>query len=399
MQTLMQSEQYQPEAAGCLRRAIERSRLPHGLIIASPGDVGEEALVQQLATFLLCENPPEAMLPCGECRNCRLIAAGNNPDLFEVRPKGLLRAIKTEDMLGLIQALQATSLSGIGKVGIVYQAETLRKESANRFLKTLEEPTRNTYFILVTTRPERLLPTIRSRCQLIRLLPLRPDVLKARAETELGLMGDTLRFVCALSRGRWRRAVQLAASAEQYQADMQEVSAILLHREGASGLAVEYAQRKATEQKNARKDYEDRVKQELSAKADELKDLDASIRRSILNELEEQLKSEQAARERDSKAGIFEALLDIWRDVWIVKCSGETSGVLHTFLESKIEALAQQYNEYEILRNIADIELVRGPTVYLNARFDIVLQGLLAHITSEVEPLVPLRGAITATGL
>jgi DNA polymerase-3 subunit delta' len=393
------AEIYQPEAMKYLCRAIERSRLPHGIIFSSPGDVGEDALVFQLARFLLCEHPPAPMQPCGACRSCSMAAHESHPDLFIVRPKGLLRAIKTDDMLGLIQSMQTTSLSGIAKIGVIFQAETLRKESANRFLKTLEEPTGNTYFILVTTRPERLLPTIKSRCQIIRLLPLNPDVLRERAEQELQLRGEDLELVCALSRGRWRRAVQLAAHIETYRTDISEIAGILLSRDDTPAEAVAFARRIALQQKAMRKDFEDRMKAELGAKADELRELDAPVRRSILAELEEQFKSEQAARERDAKAGLFEALLELWRDVWIYKRIGEQARLSHSFLAKHIASLAELYSENEIIRNLADIELVRGPAVYLNARFDIVFQGLLAHITGRISSYVPLRSAIAATGL
>jgi len=391
-----EAEIYQPEAVECLRRAIGRSRLPHGIIISSPGEVGEEALVYQLARFLLCEKPAAPMQACGECRNCGM---SSHPDMFVVRPKGLLRAIKTDDMLGLIQFIQTTSLSGIGKVGIIFQAETLRKESANRFLKTLEEPTSNTYFILVTTRHERLLPTIKSRCQMIRLLPLKPDVLRARTEQELKLSGEDLDLVCALARGRWRRAVQLAAHIDTYRTDISEISRILLNRDAASGGAVAFAQRIGKNQKAARKEFEDRMKSELSAIADEFKDIDAPVRRSILAEREEQFKSEQAARERDAKAGLFEALLELWRDVWIYRVIGAQAPLSHSFLKKQIASLARAYSDNEIIRNLSDIELVRGPAVYLNARFDLVFQGLLAHTTAPVAAYVPMRAAIAATGL
>jgi DNA polymerase-3 subunit delta' len=393
------AETYQPEAMKYLCRAIERSRLPHGIIVSSPGDVGEEGLVFRLARFLLCEQPPAPLQPCGACRSCAMATHETNPDLFIVRPKGLLRAIKTDDMLGLIQSMQTTSLSGIAKIGVIFQAETLRKESANRFLKTLEEPTGNTYFFLVTTRPERLLPTIKSRCQMIRLLPLNPDVLRDRAAQELQLTGDDLELVCALSRGRWRRAVQLAAHIETYRTDISEIAGILLSRDDAPAGAVVFARRIARQQKELRKDFEDRMKTELEAKTAELRELDAPVRRSILAELEEQFKSEQAARERDAKAGLFEALLELWRDVWVYKHIGEQGCLSHAFLATHIASLAQSYSEHEIIRNLADIELVRGPAVYLNARFDVVFQGLLAHTTGRITSYIPLRSAIAATGL
>ncbi len=397
--TFSELETYQPDAVASMRRAIKRNRFPHGLILASPGDVGEVELAHRLAKFLLCEHPTAALAPCGACAGCSAVARSGHPDMHEVRPKGLLRAIRTEDMLALIQSLHTTSLSGGAKVGIVYQAETLRKESSNRFLKTLEEPTPNTYFILLTSRLERLLPTIKSRCQIVRLRPLEADALRSRAESELGLTGDNLALVCTLSRGRWRRAAQLAGQLDDYKSTVRELADILARRGGATTRAVDFAQRAARKKKAERAAFEQACKNELSAKSKELADIDTGVRREMLAELEQQLKSEQAARERDEKAGLFEAMVDLWRDVLVCKQTGREDALLHAFLAKAVAELAAKYTENEILRNLADIDLVRGPTVYLNARLDVILQGLLAQANMRSAAFVPLRAAIAATGL
>jgi len=389
----------QPDALACLRRALARNRLPHGLVFASPGDVGETELARLLAQYLLCARPATPLDPCGECSECRMVLHGDHPDVHEIRPKGLLRAIKTDDMLGLIQALQQTSLSGGAKVGIIHQAESLRKESANRFLKTLEEPMPGTYFVLVTTRPERLLPTIRSRCQTIRLKPIEAGALRARAARELGLAGGDLALVAAVARGRWNRAARLAPQVREYRDTVNSLSAVLAARGAAAAPAVDFGKSIASGLKARRLVFEEECKGELAAKGRELADVEPGVRREVLDALEDELKSAQAATERDVKAGLFESLADVWRDVWVYKLTGSAGRLLHPFLEPAIKSIAAAYTEHEIIRNIADIDLVRGPTVYLNARMDMVLQGLLSQATMPLEPLVPLRRAIMATGL
>ncbi len=394
-----QLEQHQGAALARLRRAIARGRLPHALILASPGNVGEAELAALIARHLLCAHPVGPLAPCGECSACRTALAGTHPELHEIRPKGLLRAIKMDDMLELIQALQQTSLSGGAKVALVYQAETLRKESANRFLKTLEEPTPDTYFVLVTTRPERLLPTIKSRCQTIRLQPLSSDALRARAATELHLSGDQLDLVAAVARGRWNRAELLAPRLDEYRSDLHEIASILGSRDTAAAASVAFGSRKSRELKARREEFDARCKDDLAAKARELADIEPAVRREVLDALEEDLKSAQAATERDAKASLFESLADLWRDVWVFKLTREPRHLLHPFLQQAIAALAAACSEHQIVRNLADIDLVRGPTVYLNARMDFVLQGLLAQATTPLEAQVPLRRAIMATGL
>jgi len=201
---------WQGEAWEELDRALRNDHLPHAIVIISPGDVGERELAEKLADRLVCEDPGPGLETCGKCGGCHLRSLATHPDVYYVRPVGKMRAISSESMGGMMSSLQTKSLKGRAKVVVIEQAEALTKESANKFLKTLEEPSSRTYFILLTTRGERLLPTIRSRCQIIRLLPLkREDMLKVCRE-ELSLPEKTAEFVVRISRGRRSKALRLA---------------------------------------------------------------------------------------------------------------------------------------------------------------------------------------------
>lgn len=92
-----------------------------------------------------------------------------HPDLFHLRPSGKARIITVEKTRELISELNRSSNQGGGKVALIHEADRMRKEAANAFLKTLEEPPSGTYLILMTTRPYSMLATIRSRCLLVRL--------------------------------------------------------------------------------------------------------------------------------------------------------------------------------------------------------------------------------------
>ena len=397
--TFDELKEFQPETVDLLKRAIASNRLSHALIFASPGDVGEVVLAMRLSQFLLCESPVSPLEPCGECKSCKLFLQNGHPDFHEVKPKGLLRAIKTSDMLTMIKSLQNTSHSGLGKIVIIHQAETLRKESANRFLKTLEEPTAKTFFILLTSRVERLLPTIKSRCQIFRMKPFTDEILLKKAEKELKINGDDLKLVCSLSSGRWRRAVQLSQNINKYKDLVKQLAGILSDRISSATSAVKFAQSILKEKKAERKKFEEKSKKEISAKKKELSDLDPTVRKEMIAEFEMQLKSEQGAIERDEKAGIFEAMDALWRDILTYKATGDTDLLLHKFLKPAIIKLAEKYSEDEVIRNLNNINIVRGPTVYLNARLDVILQGLLVQATSSSDEFTPLKAAITATGL
>ena len=92
-----------------------------------------------------------------------------HPDLFHLRPSGKMRIITADSTRSLISELNRSSNQGGCKVALIHEADRMRKESANAFLKTLEEPPAGTYVVLVTTRPYSTLPTIRSRCLQVRL--------------------------------------------------------------------------------------------------------------------------------------------------------------------------------------------------------------------------------------
>ena len=92
-----------------------------------------------------------------------------HPDLFHLRPAGKARIISVEKTRELISNLNRTSNQGGAKVAVIHEADRMRKEAANAFLKTLEEPPPDTYILLLSTRPYSLLATIRSRCLLTRL--------------------------------------------------------------------------------------------------------------------------------------------------------------------------------------------------------------------------------------
>lgn len=92
-----------------------------------------------------------------------------HPDLFHLRPTGKARIITVEKTRDLLNNLYRTGHQGSKKVAIIHEADRMRKEASNAFLKTLEEPPRGTYLILLTTRPYSILPTIRSRTLMVRL--------------------------------------------------------------------------------------------------------------------------------------------------------------------------------------------------------------------------------------
>lgn len=164
---------------GKLLPLIARRQLGHGLLIKGSAGLGKLSLSQHLAQALLCEcelcqhtktaiesqiSPAASLeLPCGRCHSCKLVLAGTHSDLQLISSDS--RSIGVDSIRQLSQVLSESPRLGRAKVAIINDAEKMTEAAANALLKTLEEPAGQATLLLVTAHPERLLPTIRSRCQ------------------------------------------------------------------------------------------------------------------------------------------------------------------------------------------------------------------------------------------
>jgi DNA polymerase-3 subunit delta' len=152
-----------------LSAAFAARRLSHGILVHEAPGAGGDWLARWIAQLVLCESESEP--PCGVCMGCTRVATGQHPDLLWVRPVDDSRQIRIEQVRELAADLALTSHQGRYKVGVLTPADSMNRSSANALLKTLEEPPPQTLLILVATQPSRLLPTILSRCQRVRLMP------------------------------------------------------------------------------------------------------------------------------------------------------------------------------------------------------------------------------------
>ena len=147
--------------------AVAAERLAHGLLIHEDPGAGGLELARWIAQRVNCSVPARA--PCGECQDCRWVAADQHPDVTRLSPEDE----STQILIGQVRDLSAElSLTAHGrgyKVAIVAPAEAMNHFAANALLKTLEEPPARTLVLLVTSQPSRLLPTLRSRCSRLRL--------------------------------------------------------------------------------------------------------------------------------------------------------------------------------------------------------------------------------------
>lgn len=165
----------QERAVARLRRAWVAGRLPQAYCFAGPSGVGKRTTALALAQAVNCVAPDAggagADDACGACVACRKIRGGLHPDVVEVRPEG--KTVITIDQIREV-AGRATlrPYEGRRPVWILDPADLMQEPAANALLKTLEEPAGASLFVLVTAAPSALLPTILSRCQVVRFDPL-----------------------------------------------------------------------------------------------------------------------------------------------------------------------------------------------------------------------------------
>lgn len=155
-----------------LTRAIARGTLPPSLLLAGPRGIGKRMTATAIATTLNCLHPRPAGAfetdACGECHSCRRIARGVHPDVVVLEPEESGN-IKIDQVRDVIDRANYRPFEGRRRAVIVDDADALVPQAQNALLKTLEEPPSASVFLLVSSVPDALLPTVRSRCRPLRL--------------------------------------------------------------------------------------------------------------------------------------------------------------------------------------------------------------------------------------
>lgn len=203
-----------------------RAQLPHALLLSGQRGIGKFELARDFAASLLCEQPTSSGEACTKCSACNWLSQGNHPDFRLLQPEALAEVASEGEeeggkkgsqqiTIGQVRALDdflhiGTHRHGV-RVVLINPAEAMNRATANSLLKSLEEPLANTLFLLVSSEYQRLLPTIRSRCQSIAIPQPRAELATAWLD-EKGV-ADAQRWL-ALAGGSPLLAAELGTSGE-----------------------------------------------------------------------------------------------------------------------------------------------------------------------------------------
>ena len=142
---------------------VRANRLAHALLVQGDSGIGIDSLAESFAHYRLCQQPLDQA--CRQCKSCHLLQAGTHPDIQVIEPSGAADMIKVEQIREAVHFLSQTPQISEWKLVCVSAAHRMNINAANALLKVLEEPPGNSLLILISDRPQLLIPTVRSRCR------------------------------------------------------------------------------------------------------------------------------------------------------------------------------------------------------------------------------------------
>ena len=365
----------QEKAKEMFARALRERTLSHAYLLSGPEGLAKTAFARELAVALV-----SACGGCGACAECERARRGIHPDLHVVEREGDL--IRFEQVGPVIADLGLKPFSGSRRVWIIPEVEYLHPAAANKLLKSVEEPPDYVYFLLVTDRLERVLPTIVSRCQLVEFRPLSDAVVAAYLRESHGLDGVAAEALARLSGGAVERAARLAGDADRRAEYLKQVALLLA---GVRGDKAADAQRAfigvlERHQKQIKDDAQEQLKvrvAELERQFQDKRDRDWYVKKA-----EERAKREEARLRRIAAQDAVD-LLGAWvRDLWVVAC-GASDVLWNCDRADELARAAVATPEY--YARLMGVVARTRKDLFLNIDQKLALQALFARFEEVAE--------------
>lgn len=355
-------------AVRALQSAIDKDRVAHAYLFIGPSGVGRKLTANVFARALNCESYRDDG-PCGECSSCRLIERSKHPDVRVIMPTKRSSTITVDQVEELLPFAYMRPVTGKYKVFIFCGADRLGIGTANKLLKTLEEPPGFTVFILITERPESVLPTVGSRCQPIKFGRLRAESVARILETDYQIDPQRAAVAADLAGGQVTRGLEFA--------DPERMDAVLnvvrsLHALPARMAAYErllsfFAQRKD--------DLNEEAEQNISSAGQELSS-------TIKNSIGDLRKSYVDRYYREFLNDCFGLLLTFYRDTLVLK---ETNAEELIINRNRIDLLHEKADAMSVPAIMQNMENIEDASEYCSHYVgeDRVFMDLLLRLRNE----------------
>jgi DNA polymerase-3 subunit delta' len=203
-------------AVNLLQRHIAHGAVRHAYLFTGPQYIGRSSLALRFAQALNCQQPPSPGIPCEVCRVCRQIESLRQPDLVVVQADQIGGTLKVDQVRELQRSLALAPYEARYRIGLFLRFEEAHPSAANALLKTLEEPPSQVILLLTAESAESLLPTIVSRCEVLRLRPVGRQELAEGLSQRLDIPTDQANLLAAVSAGRPGYAIRLVNEPDQW---------------------------------------------------------------------------------------------------------------------------------------------------------------------------------------
>lgn len=292
-------------AVDLLREHVARDSLRHAYLFTGPPGVGRRTLALRLAQAINCPQPTAPGEPCRTCRTCAQIERMQHPDLAIVQAEVEGGTLKVEQVRELQRSLALTPYEARYRVAALLRFEEAHPSAANALLKTLEEPAPRVVLAVTAESAEALLPTIVSRCEVLRLRPSPVDEVGRALQARCGLDPAQASLLAHIAGGRVGYALRLSAAPEQL------------------------------EQRTAW--------------------LDDHLRLLAASRVERFAYAEEIAKDKDRLRRALNTWLSLWRDV-LLRAAGASAALTNPDREPDIQALAGRVELAAAHRVVAAIE-------------------------------------------
>jgi len=195
-------------AVDMLKKHVANETTRHAYLFAGPPGLGRRTLALRFAQALNCQTPVEAGIPCQQCRDCKQIEAMQHADLTVIQAESEGGTLKVDQIREARRSLTLKPYQAKYRVALFLRFQEANDNAANALLKTLEEAPSYAVLILTADNPEQLLPTIVSRCEVLRLRPLRIEDVQAALENR-GVETNQAKLIAHISGGRFGYALRM----------------------------------------------------------------------------------------------------------------------------------------------------------------------------------------------